>query len=161
MRAGLTSCSLSLHEDRVLARWCGQCQLIEGQHLTASLCDTLACTIGDTKCAETKLWNVEETDIVGDGSNNDSDLVVLCFAVLQDATDALQRDDGLVDAAHEQATQDDLVELLVSSAVKEAIQLKQPKRDETLGLKVMLENKIKSTFSCILCSLLHMIDMTD
>lgn len=98
MTVGLTGCTLALDHTCVLAGWCQQSQLIEGQHFTASLGDSLASAFGDAESANLQFWNLKETDIIGDGSDNDDDLTFLGLTGLDQAADALERDDWSVNA---------------------------------------------------------------
>lgn len=117
-----TGLALSLHQDRVLAGGRTQSQLVEGQHLTAVLHDALAGLVGDAQGAHLHLGHVQEAGVVGDGSDDDSDAVLL-LALLHEAGHLLQGNRGTVRAAHEQATQNDAVELDLGATVQEAVQL--------------------------------------
>lgn len=121
--AGLTGLALTLHQDRILAGGGTQSQLVEGQHLTAVLHDTLTGLVGDAQSAHLHLGHVQHTGIVGHGANNDGDRVGL-LALLHEAGHLLQGDGGTVGAAHEETTQNDAVELLLGAAVQEPVELK-------------------------------------
>lgn len=108
--------------------------MIECQHFSASLGDSLASAFGDAECANSQFGDLEKTQVIGDGANNDDDVAFLGLAGLDQATDALKRDDWSVDARHKQTLQDDFVELLVSTAVQEAVQLKVKNERELLDL---------------------------
>lgn len=125
MLASFASIAFSLDEDRVVAGWWHQSQLIECDHLTASLCDSLTSTFSDTESTDAELGNLQQTQVIGDGANDDCNVVLLGLTLLQQSDDALERDNRLVNFAHKQTLQDDLVELLVRATVQEAIQLKQ------------------------------------
>jgi hypothetical protein len=125
--ACLASVAFSLDQDSVVAGWGHQSQLIESDHLAASLCDSLAGTLGDAESTDAELRNLQQTQVVGDSADDDCDIGFLCLALVQQTDDALQRNDGLVDFAHKQTLEDDLVKLLVRAAVQEAVQLKQRK----------------------------------
>lgn len=126
--AEVTDClaggTLALDHDGVLSSWCQQSQLIESQDFSAGLGDSCAGTFSDTESANLEFRDLEEAEIVGDGSDNDDDLVLLGLTGLDQAANALERDDGSVDARHKQTLQNDFVEFLVSTAVQEAVQLK-------------------------------------
>lgn len=122
--ACLASWSLALHQNRVVASRRSQSQLIECDDLSTSLGDALASTLGDAEGADAQLGHLQQTQVIGDGANDDGDVALGSLALLQQTRDALQGDDWTMDSAHEQALQDDLVELLVSSSVQEAVELK-------------------------------------
>lgn len=124
MLDGLASCSLSLHQNRVVTSWRSQSQLIECDDLSTSLSDALACTFSDAKSTDAQLGNLHQAQIIGDGTDNNRDIVLSGFASLQQARHALQRDDWAMDAAHKQTLQDDLVELLMRSSIQETVELK-------------------------------------
>lgn len=122
--ACFTGVALALDQDCVVSgRW-QECQLIECQHFSASLGDSLTSAFSDTESANSQFWDLKKTQVVGDASNNDDDVAFLSLAGLDQATDALKRDDWSVDARHKQTLEDDFVELLMCTAVQEAIELK-------------------------------------
>lgn len=123
--AGLAGVALALDQDGVVAGGRQQGELIERQHFAAGLGDSLTSPLGDAQGADSQLGNGQQTQVIGDGSNHDGDVVLGRFALLQQATYALQRDDWAMDPAHEQTLQDDFVELLVRTAVQETVQLKE------------------------------------
>lgn len=128
MAACLASVALALDQDGVVAGRSEQGQLVEGDDLAASLCDTLASLLGDTEGTDAQFRDLEQTQIIGDGSHDDGNVAFGGLTVLQQADDALQRDHRAIDFAHKQTLQDDLVELLVCTAVQEAVQLKEIKK---------------------------------
>ena len=69
-----------------------------------------------------KLGAGEDPLVVGDGADHDDDLV-LASGLLHLAGDAGEGHRGLVDLAHEEAAQDDLVELGLGTAGQEAVKL--------------------------------------
>lgn len=114
--------ALALDEQRSLAGWRADGQLIEGQDLSALGEDSATSGFSDAQSAYLQLRDVEDASIVGDGSDNDGD-GVLRGALLHETGQTLQRNRGLVGAAHKQTTQDDLVELLVRATVQESVEL--------------------------------------
>lgn len=89
-------------------------QLVEGDDLTAGRGDAGTGGGSDAESSNLDLGDRQETVVVGDGANNDDGLLLI--AVLEVGRDAGQRDGGAVDAAHEQAAQDHLVEGRISAA---------------------------------------------
>merc|ERR1719251_740713 len=75
MSDSLTCLSWSLEKQSVLASWCSQGKLIKSDDLTSSFQDPLTGLLGDLKSTKGHLRDVEDSEIVGDGSNNNSDLV--------------------------------------------------------------------------------------
>jgi hypothetical protein len=122
--AGFASVAFSLDENGVVAGWSHQSQLIESDHFAASLCDSLAGTLGDAESTDAELGNLQQTQVVGDSADDDCDIGFLSLALVQQTDNALQRNNGLVDFAHKQTLEDDLVKLLVRATVQEAVQLK-------------------------------------
>ena len=125
MTNSLTGGTLALDHDGVLSGRCQQSQLVECNHFAASLGDSLACTFSNAECANFDFRDLEETEIVSDRSDNNDDVAFLGLASLDQAADALQRDDWSVNARHKQTLEDDFVELLVCTAVQETVQLKK------------------------------------
>lgn len=124
MTAGLASVALALHQHGVASGRRQQSQLIEGEDLTASLQDAFAGALGHTQSTDAQFRDVQQTQVVGHSADDDGDVVVLGLTCLQQAQHSLKRDDWAVDTAHEQTTQDNLVEFLVRTAVQVAVQLK-------------------------------------
>ena len=89
-------------------------QLVEGDDLAAGGGDAGAGGGGDAEGGDRDLGDGQETVVVSDGADNDDRLVLV--AVLEVGRDAGQRDGRAVDAAHEQAAQDHLVEGSISAA---------------------------------------------
>lgn len=128
MLAGFASVALALHQDGVASGRRQQSQLVEREDLTAGLDDTFTGAFGHTQSTDAQLRDIQETQVVGHGTDNYGNGVVLGLTDLEQAQDSLQRDDGAVDPAHEQTSQDDLVEFLVCTAVQKAVQLKVDER---------------------------------
>ena len=77
MSASLTCISSSLHQQRVLASWCFQRKLVERQDLAASLQHADTSALCESESTDGQLWYVEESDVVGDGTNNNANLLSL------------------------------------------------------------------------------------
>lgn len=123
--ACLTSITFALHQNCVLSSWWQEGQLIESEHFTASLDDSLACTLGDSQSTDANFWNIENSQVVCDSSDNDGNISLFCLASLHQAQYALKRNNWLVDATHEETAQNDFVELLMGSSIQESIELKR------------------------------------
>jgi len=96
-------------------------QLIQSQSLSSSRDDAGTSRSGEAKSGNAELGDGQETVVIGDSANNDNGLVVgLLGGVRNDSGDG---DRGSVDAGHEKATENGLVEGGVGSAGQEAIQL--------------------------------------
>lgn len=115
---------LALHQYGVLASGRTQSQLIESDHLTTALHDSLSRLVGYAKGAHLDVGHVQQTNVVGHGSHNDRNAVHL-LALLHEAHDSLQRDRRSVHATHKQTTQNDAVKLSLCATVQEPVQLKE------------------------------------
>lgn len=91
-------------------------ELVEGDDLAAGIGDARTGGGGDAEGGNRHLGDGQETVVIGDGADDDNGLLLV--AVLEVGRDAGQRDGGAVDAAHEQAAQDHLVEGSISAAWK-------------------------------------------
>ncbi len=91
-------------------------ELIEGQDLAAGGSDAGTGGGGDAESGDLDLGDGQETVVIGDGADDDDRLLLV--AVLEVGRDAGQRDGGAVDAAHEQAAEDHLVEGRISAACR-------------------------------------------
>lgn len=89
-------------------------QLVEGQCLTTGGKNAGTGGGGKSQSGDGNLGDREEAVVVGDGTNNNDDLALILLRDL--ALDARKGDGGSVDAGHEKAAKDDLVEVRVRSA---------------------------------------------
>ena len=92
--------------------------MIQGQDLTTSLQDTSLGGLGEVKSSNRELGEVQETRVIGDGTDNDNGLTFL--VVLDNARDS---DGRTVDTRHKETLQDNLVEVGISTASEETVQL--------------------------------------
>lgn len=92
-------------------------QLVEGLDGAAGGEDAGAGGGGEAQSGDVHLGDLEKADVVGDGADDDDRLLLV--AVLEVGGDARQGDGRAVDARHEQAAQDNLVEAGVGTAWEE------------------------------------------
>jgi hypothetical protein len=110
---GLTGVLGATEQQGVAASGGTQSELVEGQGLTTSGDNAGTGGGGEAQSSDAQLGDLEETVVVGDGTNNDNGLALGTLGLADNAGD---RDGGAVDARHEQAAQDDLVERRVGTA---------------------------------------------
>jgi len=91
-------------------------ELVEGDGLAAGSGDAGTGGGGEAESRNVHLGDDEEAVVIGDGANNDDGLVLV--AVLEVGGNARERHGGAVDARHEQAAEDNLVEGSISAAWK-------------------------------------------
>ncbi|RUP48714.1 hypothetical protein BC936DRAFT_144124 [Jimgerdemannia flammicorona] len=96
-------------------------KLVKGDDLAAGLKDAGLSGLGHTESRKGDFGNLAQAVIVGDGADNDCDLVRT--GVLDVTGDPRDGDRGTVDAGHEKALEDHLVEGRVSTAGEEPIEL--------------------------------------
>lgn len=99
----LTMALWSTEEDDVGAGGRTQSQLVEGDALAACLLDARTSSLGEAEGADGHLWDLVETDVIGDGTNNGASLafVRLCGVwVRGHSNDLRKRDWWLVDLAY-------------------------------------------------------------
>jgi len=92
--------------------------LIQGQNLTTSLQDTGLSGLGEVKGSNRELGEVQETRVIGDGTDNNNGLAFL--VVLDDARNS---DGRTVDTRHKETLQDNLVEVGISTTSEETVKL--------------------------------------
>lgn len=114
MLDGLTRVLGAAEEEGVGAGGLLESQLVEGDDLAAGSGDAGTGGGGDAESGDRDLGDGQETVVIGDGANDDDGLLLV--AVLEVGRNAGQRDGGAVDAAHEQAAEDHLVEGSISAA---------------------------------------------
>jgi len=101
-------------QQRVASSWGSQRQLIESQDFSSSSQDAGTCSCSESQSSNAELRNSQETVVICDGTNDDDCLVVRLLGSVGD--NSRNRDRGSVDARHEEATEDDLVEGRLGSA---------------------------------------------
>jgi len=101
-------------------------QLIQSQALTTSLFDPRAGGGGESESRDVQLGYNKETVVICDGADDGDGLVgvgLLCGLGGDFGGDTGDGHRRAVDAGHEEASEDDFVEVGVSSACKEAVKL--------------------------------------
>jgi len=119
------SCVLwSSEEDGVATLWCSESELVEGEALSTGSFNTLTSGSGESECSDAQLLlEVDESDIVGDGSNeNNGVLGGVGLAVRDLSADSADTDGSAVGSGHIQSLEDDLVELAVRSSGEESVE---------------------------------------
>lgn len=111
---GLSGVSWTSEEDGVLALWSSDSQLVQGDSLTTSLDDSSLGRGGESQSGNGGLWNLQQSDVIGDGTNNDNGLVSSTL-LLQGVVDSGKRHWWSVDLRQEQRSQDNLVEWSVGT----------------------------------------------
>ena len=110
-----------------------QSQLVEGQDFTSSFKDTLTGLGGDVKSSNRQLRDVEQPQVVGDGSNDDGDLVL--SSVLLHVSDKRGEGQwGTMDAGHKKSLQNDAVEFGIGTTGQETVKLDKQTQIDILGL---------------------------
>lgn len=114
---GLTGVLGATEKEGVGASGLLESELVEGQDLAAGSGDPGTGGGGDAEGGNLDLGDAEEAVVIGNGADNDDGLLLV--AVLEVGRNAGQRDGGAVDAAHEQAAQDHLVEGSIGAACQQ------------------------------------------
>ena len=100
---------------------------------TSSLQDPLAGLLSDAEGAQSHLGDIKDPQVIGYGSNNDSDLISV--AGLLHVPDQTGDGEGrAVDLAHKEPPQDDLVELGLGPPSQKPVQLDQQPQVDILAL---------------------------
>lgn len=104
----LTGVLWSAEEEGVASGRGTESELIQGEDLAAGGQDAGAGSGGEAEGRDAQLGDGQEAVVVGDGADDDDGLVVGLLGDVGD--DPGERHWGPVDAGHEQAAEDDLVE---------------------------------------------------
>lgn len=97
-------------------------ELIEGQDLAASLLDAGTSRLSDVESSDGDLGDREDALVISDGSDDNEDGIG--SLALSMRSDLLEGDRGAVGAGHDQAAEHDLVEVSLSTASQELVQLR-------------------------------------
>jgi hypothetical protein len=140
--AGMTG---TLEENGGLTSGTLKGELVEGQNATTGLDDASTGSLGNAESAHVDLGDLQETGVVSDGANNDGN--ILGVLTLQVLADLGERDGGSVDAGHAESLEHDLVELRLSSAGQELVQLQNsvPFIRVSLASSIIIHNFFTST----------------
>lgn len=100
-------------------------ELVESEALSSSGLDTGTGSAGESEGGNGELGHLEETDVVGDGGDDDDGVggSVSRVTLVDLAGDSGEGEGRAVDARHIESAEDGLVELGVCSAGEEAVQL--------------------------------------
>jgi hypothetical protein len=128
----LSLLSGSLKEDGVLSLGVLESELIESDDFTTSGSNSLSSGLGDSESANSELGDLKESDVVGDGTNNNSSLVLSAIS-LHLSDESSKRKWGSVDAGHKQSLEDDLVEGGIGSSGQEAVSFDEEAEVDILG----------------------------
>lgn len=110
-------------------------QLVEGKDLAAGREDASTGGGGDAESGNRHLGDGQEAVVIGDGADDDNSLVLV--ALLEVPRDTGQRDGGAVDAAHEEAAQDHLVEGRIGATCGHAVSTVASSKDRFHAAKVL------------------------
>lgn len=111
---GLAGVLWSTEEESVASGWSAESKLVKGQALTTGSNDASTGSGGEAEGSNAELWNGQKTVVIGDGTDNDHGLVVGLLGHV--GGNAREGDRWAVDARHEQAAEDNLVEGRLSAA---------------------------------------------
>lgn len=98
----------------------GEGKLIKGDDFTTGFQDASTGGFCDAQSANAELGDIVETDIVGDGAHDDGGLA---FLALHEVCELGEGERRSVDLGHEEASENDLVEIAVGAANQEAVEL--------------------------------------
>ena len=126
MLVGLAGSAATLEQDGVGTGGGGESELIKSHALTSGLDDASASSLSEVESAHLHSGDLDQTDIVSDGSDHHSDLSLLALHVSGKSSQSHGRTVG---SAHVQAAKHDLGELGTSAASDEAVEL----HDEEMG----------------------------
>lgn len=111
---GLSGVSWASNDQGVLTLWSSDGQLVQGDALTTSLQDGGSGAGGESQSGNGGLWELEDSVVVSDGTDNDNGLVGSALLV-QSLADSGNGDRRSVDLGQEQRSQDNLVEWSIST----------------------------------------------
>lgn len=103
----------SSEEKSVGSGWGSEGQLIDGQSLTTGSKNAGTGSGSETESRNTELRNLQQSVVIGDGTDNDDGSLLLLASVCNESGDGNR---WSVDAGHKQSAEDDLVEGRVGSA---------------------------------------------
>jgi hypothetical protein len=112
----LTGVLWSSEEEGVASGGSAESQLVQSQGLTASSNDASTSGSSESESGNAELGDGQETVVIGDGTNDHNGAVVILAGLV--SNNAGDGDGRSVDAGHEEAAENDLVEGRVGSAYR-------------------------------------------
>ena len=106
--------SWTSQDQSVLTLWSSDSQLIQSDTFTTSLDNLGSGTSSESQSSNGGLWEVVDSGIIGNGTNNDNSLVSRTF-LLQSSRNSRSRNRWSVDLRQEQSLQNNLVEWSIST----------------------------------------------
>jgi hypothetical protein len=137
----LTSVLCTAKKDSVSTSGSAKSKLIKRNRFTASLHDTSSSGLGESKCSNRKIWDLQHTGIIRDGSNYNDCVALLALGVTNNAR---KRDGRSVKARHEKTLENYLVEVGIGTASKEAVKLEMGGRPGRIGSEQKEELLVES-----------------
>lgn len=136
----------SSEKDGVAALGCSEGELVEGEALAAGSLDALAGGAGEAESGDAQLLlQVDQTDIVGDGADDDDGVLGrVGLAVGNLTADPRNADGSSVGAALVQSAEDGLVEFAVGSSSEEAVELDPVDSSMSILDRTLKEGKTNS-----------------
>jgi hypothetical protein len=111
----------SLEQDGLAASGALESELVESQDLSSRLLDAGTSSLSDVEGGNVDLGDGQDALIIGHSSDDDEDGV--SSLTLNVSSDLLDRHGGTVVAGHDQAAEDNLVEVSLGTASQELVQL--------------------------------------
>lgn len=96
-----------------------QSKLVHGENLATSLLNASASSGGNTQSSDGELGDDQEAVVIGDGTNNNDGLALV--RLVDVGSDARDRNRGAVDARHEEAAENSLVEVGLRAAYRKSL----------------------------------------
>jgi hypothetical protein len=109
----------STQQNHIASSWVLHSQLIDSHALTTCSLDSCASSCGESESGNVEFGDFEKAVVVGDGADDADGLVFVGFlsGLGGDfAGDAGDRHGGTIDARHEEAAEDDFVEVGIGAA---------------------------------------------
>ena len=111
---GLSRVPWTSQDQGVLTLWSPDSQLVKGNALTTSLDDSGSCTSSESQSSNSGLWKLEDSGVIGDGTNDDDGLVGSTLTS-ESPGDPGNRHWWSVDLGQVQGSQNNLVEWCIST----------------------------------------------
>ena len=121
MLDGSAGSAAALEQDGVGTGGAAESELIESDALTASLENTSTGSFSEVESTNLEGGDFDHADIVGDSTNDNSDLAFLALHV---SSESIQTHGRAVDSAHVKTSENDGGELGTSTSGNEAVKLR-------------------------------------
>lgn len=125
MLDSLSRIPLPPQQKRIGSLRCPQSQLIQSNHLTATLLNPLTSGLCNPQCGNAQFGNFQHSHIISDGPNDNDSFIGVFLGMCNLTTDKADRHRWAIDTGLEETFEDCLIELGIRTTGEETVEFYQ------------------------------------